>query len=163
MPWVEAEDATELLFINAGGRMEQVERVEEYQAQTMCRLPMQQESKLQQKSGTPPLRSWIINPYWPIWSQRQIPEQSGLRSVWGAELMPKRGKQTEVGPGSALKTAHHIHRWSTGGCQSSREVTYKENQKFFASNYVKWKWVMVWLLWRGRELNWWCVCFEKEG
>ena len=45
------------------------------------------------------------------------------------------GEQTETG----LGVNSDIHRLSAGRCQSYREVTLKENQKFSASNYVKWK------------------------
>lgn len=48
-----------------------------------------------------------------------------------------------------------IHRLSASGCQSLKEVTHKENQKFLASNYVKWEWTMEWRLTeRGGEVNW---------
>lgn len=149
MPREEAQEAAKLLFINAEERTEQVERVEDYRVQTLCWLPMQQETQLLQELGTSPPTRWIRSP---IAGPSQVRNWSPTSQPW-SESEEQGWKPSDRGTNRDWPGVNYdIHRLSAGRCQSYREVTHKGNQRFSASNYVKWKWRME--QWLTGSINW---------
>lgn len=163
MPGKEAQEAPKLLFINAGERGGGKSRQRGWRTIRCghCADCQYSQSPNFNRSQIHRLRGDEL--YRPISSQKLIPYQPAPERVWGAEAKARGdGRKERLAWGQLWKKLL-IHRLSSGGCHSWREVTHKENQKFLpaikASGNERWN---DW--WRrGREVNWCGVRLERES